>query len=80
MKPNAKTTNTENSAFDSFSTMVDISRAASATPILAATVVFLVSAISTEASGTITDRSACGSTISRRFWENVSPIARAASA
>ena len=49
-------------------------------PITEAIVVFLISAMSTEASGTITARSACGSTMIRRFCENVNPIALAASA
>ena len=78
--PSANTTKTDISALDSFSTIVDISRAASATPIELAMVVFLVSAISTLASGAITARNACGSTMMRRFWVNVRPIARAASA
>ena len=57
-----------------------ISSAASATPIAEATVVFLVSAISTEPSGAITARIACGSTTMPSTWVNVRPIALAASA
>ena len=57
-----------------------ISNAASATPMLAAMVVFFVSAISTLASGAITARIAWGSTTSVNTCRKDSPIARAASA
>ena len=63
-----------------FSIISFISNAASATPIADAIVVFLVSAISTEPSGAMTARKACGSRTIRRFWPNVSPSDRAASA
>ena len=63
-----------------FSIISFISSAASATPIAEAMVVFLVSAISTEPNGMITDRNACGSRTIRRFCPNVSPSDRAASA
>lgn len=58
----------------SVSIISDISSDASATPITEAIVVFFVSAIRTLPSGAITARNAWGgSTISRRFWMNVSP-------
>jgi hypothetical protein len=63
-----------------FSIIDFINRAASATPIAEAIVVFLVNAISTDPSGMITARKACGSKMIRRFWPNVSPRERAASA
>ena len=50
-----------------FSVISFISRAASATPIAEAMVVFFVSAINTDPSGMITARKACGSRIIRRF-------------
>ena len=64
----------------SFSIIVFISSDASDTPITDAIVVFFVSAISTLPRGAITARNACGSTISRRFCENVNPSERPASA
>ena len=64
----------------SFSMIFDIRPAASATPMIAATVVFLISAISVEPSGAIAPRNACGRITSRSDWPNVSPIDRAASA
>ena len=63
-----------------FSIISFISSAASATPIAEAIVVFFVNAISTEPNGMITARKACGSRMIRRFWLNVSPSDRAASA
>ena len=47
---------------------------------VAAIVVFLVSAMRTLPSGAMTERNACGSTTSRSVCAKVSPIARAASA
>ena len=63
-----------------FSIISFISSAASATPIADAIVVFLVSAIRTDPNGAITARKACGSRMIRRFWLNVRPSERAASA
>ena len=80
MNPAAITRNTAVSLSDSFSISVIISAAASATPMAEATVVFLVSAISTDPSGAITARMACGRTTMPSTWVNVRPIARAASA
>ena len=68
------------SSAEVFSTISFINRAASATPIADAMVVFLVRAISTEPSGMITARNACGSMMIRRFCEKVRPSERAASA
>src|SRR5690606_9028390 len=64
-----------------WSNMSFICRDASCTPSPAteAIVVFLVSAMSTLPSGPTTLRSACGSTISRRFCVKVRPSERAAS-
>ncbi|SLJ82969.1 Uncharacterised protein [Mycobacteroides abscessus subsp. abscessus] len=45
----------------------------------AAMVEFFVNAISTLPSGAITDRNACGSTTSRRFWLKLKPSERPAS-
>ena len=42
--------------------------------------VFLINAIKTDPSGMITARNACGSNTIRRFWLNVNPSERAASA
>ncbi len=64
----------------SFSIIDFISRAASATPIAAATVVFFVNAISTLVSGPTAARKACGSTTRPSTWEKPRPMARAASA
>ncbi|CAM5267370.1 hypothetical protein SVIOM342S_07998 [Streptomyces violaceorubidus] len=64
----------------SFSIISFISSAVSATPMAAATVVFLISAISTFASGTTDERNACGRTTSRSTWPKLRPRARAASA
>ena len=80
MNPAAITRKTAVNLSASFSISVVISSAASATPMAEATVVFLVSAISTEPSGAMTARIACGSTMMPSTWVNVSPIARAASA
>ena len=63
-----------------FSIISFISNAASATPIADAMVVFFTSAISTEPSGMMTARNACGSNTIRRFCPNVIPSERAASA
>ena len=63
-----------------FSIISFISSAASATPMAEAIVVFFTRAISTEPSGLITARKACGSRISRRFWPKLRPSERAASA
>ncbi len=52
----------------------------SSNPMVPTMVEFLVSAIRMLPSGAMTARPACGSTMSRRVWLNVSPIARAASA
>ena len=57
-----------------------ISNAASATPIADAIVVFFVYEISTEPTGMMTARKACGSRTIRRFCANVRPSDRAASA
>jgi hypothetical protein len=53
--------------------------AASATPIAAATVVFLVSATITLPRGAMADLTACGRTTSRRVEPKLSPMALAAS-
>ena len=63
-----------------FSIISFISSAASATPIAEAIVVFFVNAISTDPSGMIAARKAWGSRTIRRFWPNVKPSERAASA
>src|SRR5690606_13328374 len=78
-KPKAKSPPMR-SVCGSFSIISFIRSAASATPMVAATVVFLVRAISTLASGPMTERNACGSTTSRSTWLKFSPSARAASA
>ena len=63
-----------------FSIISFINSAASATPIADAMVVFFVNAISTEPSGMMTARKACGSMTIRRFCPKVKPSERAASA
>ena len=78
-KPTAKIVPTTSSAAVS-SIISFIFSAASATPIAEAIVVFFVNAISTDPSGMITARKACGSSTIRRFWLNVRPSDRAASA
>ena len=60
--------------------MVFIRPEASATDAAAATVEFLVRAMSTLPSGATDPRNACGRMISRAAGQNDSPIARAASA
>ena len=64
----------------SFSMISLMSSEASATTMTEATVVFLVSAMSTEPSGATAPRKACGRMTSRRLWPKVRPIERAASA
>src|SRR5690606_25404008 len=63
----------------SFSIIVFISSEASDTPMTEAIVEFLVNAMSTEPSGAMTARNACGRTIRRRFWLKVRPSERPAS-
>ena len=62
------------------SSMLRIIRAGSATPMVASTVVFLVSAIKVLPSGAIAPRKACGSTMVVIVGRNGRPMARAASA
>ena len=78
-KPIAKIRKTVTLAV-SFSMIVFISPDASATPMIDATVVFLVRAMSTEPSGAMAPRNAWGRITSRSDWPKVSPIERAASA
>ena len=77
--PIAKTMKTVTLAV-SFSMIVFIRPEASATPMIDATVVFLVRAMSTEPSGAMAPRNACGRITSRIDWANVRPMERAASA
>jgi hypothetical protein len=78
-KPRAKTKNTDTLAV-SFSMISFIRPEASATPMIEATVVFFVKAMSTEPSGAIEPRKACGRITLRRLWVKVRPMERAASA
>ena len=58
----------------SFSMIVFIRPRASATPMIDATVVFLVRAMSTEPSGAMAPRNAWGRITSRSDWAKVRPI------
>ena len=62
------------------SSICRIMQAASATPIVASTVVFLVKAIKVLPSGAMAPRKACGKTMVVMVGRKLSPIARAASA
>src|SRR5690606_27723706 len=77
-KPTAKMTTASSALSLSRPSRAAISAAAAIPARAAVTVVFLVSASSTEASGATTDRNACGSTTMRSTWKNVRPSALAA--